>query len=76
MVCLFVNFAINSNAICCVNIERASCTEGINKSTIFELVLISNRQYSIIDLSEITPNALIRINKGIGFFTLGISTTS
>ena len=30
---------------------------------------------SIIFLSERTPNALMTINKGIGFFTLGITTT-
>ena len=29
----------------------------------------------MINLSEMIPNALIRINNGIGFFTLGISTT-
>ena len=30
---------------------------------------------SIIDLSDNIPNALITINKGIGFLTLGITTT-
>ena len=29
----------------------------------------------IISLSEITPNALIKINKGIGFFIFGTETT-
>ena len=47
----------------------------MNKSTIFELAFRSKRQYSITDLSDMTPNALIRINSGIGFFTLGISIT-
>ena len=41
--------------------------DGINKSTIFEFVLRSNKQYSIIDLSDIIPKALIRINNGMIF---------
>ena len=70
-----VNLAINSNATCWVKIVLASWTDGINKSIIFELRFRSSKQYSIIDLSEITPNARIRINNGIGFLTLGISIT-
>jgi hypothetical protein len=36
---------------------------------------MSNKQVFIIALSEITPNALIKINKGIGFLTFGTDTT-
>ena len=35
-----------------------------------------NRQYSIIDLSDITPNALISIKRGTGLETFGTSTTN
>uniref|UniRef100_A0A6C0CJ17 Uncharacterized protein n=1 Tax=viral metagenome TaxID=1070528 RepID=A0A6C0CJ17_9ZZZZ len=35
----------------------------------------SNKQYSIISLSDITPKALNNINNGMGFLTLGILTT-
>ena len=36
---------------------------------------MSSKQYSIISLSDIIPYALITINKGTGFLTLGIDTT-
>ena len=70
-----MNFAINSKATCCENIVLASWTDGMNKSIILEFALRSNKQYSIIVLSAITPNALIRIKSGMGFLTLGISIT-
>ena len=44
-------------------------------NTIRTLLSKSNKQVSIISLSEIIPSALIKINKGIGFLQLGIETT-
>ena len=54
----------------------ASCMEGTNNSIKSELALISSKQNSIIFLSDITPNALINMNNGIGFLTFGITTTN
>ena len=36
---------------------------------------MSNKQCCIISLSDKTPNALIKINKGTGFLTFGTLTT-
>ena len=41
----------------------------------FSFFFKSSKQVLIISLSEITPNARIKINKGIGFLTFGIQTT-
>ena len=63
------------NAFLCVNIAPASCTDGINKSTIFSYFSISRRHIEMISLSLTNPNARNTINKGIGARTLGIFTT-
>ena len=47
----------------------------MNKSTKDCFASKSNKHVSIIDLSERTPNALMTIKRGIGFFTFGILTT-
>ena len=63
------------SAVCCVIIPPASCTDGINRSTISAYLCKSNKHMVIICLSLIIPNALNTINSGIGLRTLGIFTT-
>ena len=41
----------------------------------FAFLSKSSKQYSIISLSDKTPNALITIKRGIGLRTFGIRTT-
>ena len=53
----------------------ASCTEGINKSTISACFSRSSKHIVIICLSLINPNALKTMNKGTGLRTFGILTT-
>ena len=66
---------MNSKAAFCVKILLASCTEGFSISTYVSFLPISRTICSTIDLSEITPNARMRINNGTGFRTLGTFTT-
>ena len=48
---------------------------GTNSSKYVLYFFKSNKQYSIIFLSDSIPKARITINNGIGFLTLGIFTT-
>ena len=70
-----VKVAMNFRAAACVKISHASCTHGTNKSTMSALASRFNKQRSTMSRSLITPNARMTMKSGIGFRTLGMSTT-
>ena len=70
-----VKVAMNLRAVACVNTSHASCTHGMNKSTMAALASRFSKHLSTMSRSLITPSARITMNSGIGFRTFGMSTT-
>ena len=70
-----VKVAMNLRAAACVNTSHASCTDGMNQSTMAAFASRFSKQRSTMSRSLMTPNARITMKSGIGFRTFGMSTT-